>query len=147
MLIALFLSNDVHQLAFRFRPGFENWVDNYSYGVLYYLAIAWIVGCVLAALMITVRFSTVNGTGKSGLLPLGVILLALAGVGVYVFMDFRHTRIMNVPELFCFCVASFWEACLQTGLIPSNTGYDLLFKNSHLCASITDEGGKTVYDS
>ncbi len=147
LLIALFLSNDVHQLAFRFRPGSENWVDNYSYGALYYLAIAWIVGCVLAALMITVRFSTVNGTGKSGLLPLGVILLALAGVGVYVFTDYRHTRIMNVPELFCFCVASFWEACLQTGLIPSNTGYDLLFKNSHLCASIIDEGGKTVYQT
>ncbi len=147
LLIAGFLTNDSHQLAFRFRPAFENWTNDYSYGILYYLVLAWIIALVIASLVIIVRFSTVNGSKRLGFVPLAVIVVSLAGVAVYIFTDFRYTRIMNMPELFCFCVAAFWEACLQTGLIPSNTGYDLLFRHSHLAATIRDDAGKTVYQT
>ena len=147
LLIAGFLTNDWHQLAFRFRPGFDNWVDDYTHGVLYYLALVWIIALVLAALIYIVRFSSVNAGKKRGIIPLAVIIVSLMGVAVYNLTDFRHTRMLNVPELFCFCVVAFWEACLQTGLIPSNTGYDLLFKHSHLAAKITDNSGNTVYEA
>ncbi|MBR0414578.1 MAG: hypothetical protein IJI67_05880 [Clostridia bacterium] len=147
LLIALFLTNDRHQLAFRFAPGFENWIDDYSHGILYYLAIAWIVGLMLATLIRIVRFSSINASGKRGIIPLAVIIISLIVVGVYNLTDFRHTRMLNVPELFCFCIAAFWEACLKTGLIPSNTGYDLLFKHSHLAAKITDNAGTVVYEA
>ncbi|MBE6819264.1 MAG: hypothetical protein E7517_08940 [Ruminococcaceae bacterium] len=147
LLIAGFLTNDRHQLAFRFAPSFENWGDDYSYGILYYIALAWIIALVLATLIRIVRFSSANASKKRGMIPLAVIIVSLIGVGIYNFTDFRHTRILNVTELFCFCVAAFWEACLQTGLIPANTGYDLLFKHSHLAAKITDNAGKVVYEA
>ncbi|MBR0413044.1 MAG: hypothetical protein IJI47_05720, partial [Eubacterium sp.] len=126
LLIAGFMTNDRHQLAFRFNPNFVNWSDDYSHGVLYYIAIVWVISLMLAALIIVVRFSTVNANRRLGMIPLAVIIVSLAGVAIYNFTDFRHTRILNVTELFCFCIAAFWESCLQTGLIPSNTGYDLL---------------------
>ena len=147
LLIAGILTNDRHQLAFRFNPGFDNWANDYSYGVLYVITLIWIVGCVLISLLLTVRFSSVSGSKKRGFIPLAVILVSLVGVGIYVFTDFRYTRIMNVAELFCFCVIAFWESCLQTGLIPSNTGYDLLFKKTHLSAAIKDSTGKVVYQT
>ena len=147
LLIIGFMTNDIHQLAFRFQPHLENWRDDYSYGILYYLAVLWIIALVLATLIIIVRFSTVNASKMRGMIPLAVIIVSFVGVGVYIFTDFRYTRIMNVTELFCFCVAAFWESCLQTGLIPSNTGYDLLFKHSHLAAKINDDSGKTVYET
>ena len=144
-LIAGVITNDSHQLAFAFKPGFDNWTHDYSYGILYYLVILWIIVCTLAALIITVSFSTVSGSKKKGFIPLAVIAVSLAGVAVYIFTDFRYTRIMNVPELFCFCVAAFWESCLQTGLIPSNTGYELLFNRSHLFAEIRDGKNTVIY--
>ena len=147
LLILGIMTNDLHQLAFRFKPQLENWSSDYKYGILYYLAMLWIIGCVLASLIITVRFSTVNASKRRAFIPLAVIVISLAGVAVYIFTDFRYTRIMNVAELFCFCVAAFWESCLQTGLIPSNTGYDMLFKHSHLDAKITDNSGETVYEA
>lgn len=147
VLSAGFMTNDLHQWAFRFNPGFENWVHEYSYGFLYFLALAWIVGCMIVVLYICVRHSTANNSKKRGLIPLAVILFSLGFVGVYILTDFRLTRLMNVTELFCLCFAAFWEACLQTGLIPSNTGYDLLFKQSHLCAQICDNNGNVVYQT
>ena len=147
LLILGIMTNDLHQLAFRFKPNFENRTYDYSYGVLYYIALAWIIVCALAALVLAIRFSTISSGIRRGLIPLAVIFVSLAGVAVYIFTDFRYTRIMNVPELFCFCVAAFWEACLQTGLLPSNTGYDLLFNHSHLAARITDFDGKPVYEA
>ncbi|MBR3149251.1 MAG: hypothetical protein IKF64_03695 [Eubacterium sp.] len=145
LLIVGVITNDFHQLAFRFKPNFDNWRYDYSYGILYYLVFVWIIACVLTALIITVRFSTVNASKRKAFIPLAVITVSLVGVGIYIFTDFKQTRIMNVAELFCFCVAAYWEACLLTGLIPSNTGYDLLFKNSHLSATITDLSGDVIY--
>ena len=145
LLIAGILTNDYHQLAFRFAPGFYNWTNNYSYAVLYYLTVAWSMLCILAALVISVRFSSLSGSRKRGLIPLAVLGVSVAGVAVYVLTDFQLTRLMNVPELYCFSVAAYWEACLLTGLIPSNTGYDLLFKHSHLYATIEDSGKHAVY--
>ena len=147
LLIFGFMTNDLHQLAFSMNSGFENWRYDYSYGFLYYLVVVWIAGNMLAALFLAVRFSAKNGSRKRGLIPLAVLLVSIAFVAVYIFTDFRQTRIMNVPELFCFCIAAYLEACLQTGLIPSNTGYELLFLKSHLSVIIADADGRAIYNS
>ena len=147
ILIILVLTNDFHQLAFGFNENFNDWRFTYSYGVVYYLVLIWIVACIAATLIITVRFSARGGGKKRGFIPLLVILVSFVGVAIYIYTDFRQLRAMNVPELVCFCVAAFWEACLQTGLIPSNTGYDLLFKKTHLCAKIADTNGKIIYEA
>ena len=145
LLICGIMTNDFHQLAFRFNEGFSNWGSTYSYGALYYLVVVWIAVIIIASLVITVRFSTVSGSRKKAVSLLAVIAVSGLFAGIYVFTDFKSTRIMNVPELFCFCLAAYWEACLQTGLMPSNTGYDLLFKKSHNFAEISDDGGNVIY--
>ncbi len=147
LLIAGFLTNDFHSLAFRFAPDFAQWKQVYSHGILYGFAVAWIIGCVSAALALTVRASAMQRGYRQALMPAGVILLSLVGAAVYNSTNLQLLRLVNVPELFCFCVAGYWEACLQTGLIPSNTGYDLLFRASHLCAKIKDRTGAVVYET
>ena len=144
LLIVAVMSNDFHQQAFRFIAGLDNY-ETKTYAIVYYLVLLWIALCVFATLALTLRFSNTGAGKRRGLVPLTVILLSFAFVAVYIFTDFRHTRMLNVPELFCFSVAAYWEACLQTGLIPANTGYDALFKISHLHADIKDSNGNAVY--
>lgn len=51
-LILLVLTNDWHQLVFRFQPGFQNWDNDYSRGLLFYLITAWQYILYLAAVLI-----------------------------------------------------------------------------------------------
>ena len=40
-LIVLILTNDLHQLVFRFQPGFADWDNNYARLALFYVITAW----------------------------------------------------------------------------------------------------------
>ena len=47
----------------------------------------------------------------------------------------------------CLLFALIIESCIQSGLIPSNTGYAQLFAASTISAQITDQNGKCIYQS
>ena len=146
VLITLILTNDLHQLAFRFRPGFENWDREYSRGLLYYLATAWLLLLYPASIVLLIVKCRVSSAKRSAwilLIPfaVGVLLIAL------LFTDRMPLHIVEFPEALIGTAAVMLEGCMQLSLIPTNAHYGKLFAVCSLSAQLTDETGAVVYAS
>ena len=142
LLIGGILTNDLHQMAFRSMPGAATLETDYTHGWVYYLAMTWIVGLLLATGMIVDRKCHVSESRRYAWVPLcvflgGFVLCALSFTNTYTF----H----KMPECFCLTFAAFWESCLQVGLMPTNGYYRYFFSESTVAAQIVDGHGTPVY--
>ena len=142
LLIDGILSNDLHQLAFCAAPGAATLQADYTHGWMYYLAMTWIVGLLLATGIIVYRKCHVSESRRYAWVPLcvflgGFVLCALSFANTYTF----H----KIPECFCLTFAAFWESCLQVGLMPTNGYYRYFFSESTVAAQIVDGQGQPVY--
>ncbi len=54
LFIVLVLTNDLHQLIFRFNAGFADWNNDYSYGLLFYVILVWRYILYISAVIILV---------------------------------------------------------------------------------------------
>ena len=138
LLIGGVLTNDLHQLAFRAVPGAATLETDYTHGWMYYLAMTWIVGLLLATGIIVYRKCRVSESRRYAWIPLcvflgGFVLCALSFANIYTF----H----KMPECFCLTFAAFWESCLQVGLLPTNGHYRYFFSESTVAAQIVDGHG------
>ena len=142
LLIGGILSNDLHQMAFRSVPGAATLQADYTHGWMYYLAMTWIVGLLLATGIIVYRKCRISESRRYAWVPLcaflsGIVLCALSFANTYTF----H----KMPECFCLTFAAFWESCLQVGLLPTNGHYRYFFSESTIAAQIVDGHGTPVY--
>ena len=142
LLIGGILSNDLHQLAFCAVPGAATLQADYTHGWMYYLAMTWIVGLLLATGIIVYRKCRISESRRYAWVPLcaflsGIVLCALSFANTYTF----H----KMPEYFCLTFAAFWESCLQVGLLPTNGYYRYFFSESTVAAQIVDGQGRPVY--
>ena len=142
LLIGGVLTNDLHQLVFRAVPGAATLETDYTHGWMYYLAMTWIVGLLLATGIIVYRKCRVSESRRYAWIPLcvflgGFALCALSFANTYTF----H----KMPECFCLTFAAFWESCLQVGLIPTNGYYRYFFSESTVAAQIVNGRGEPVY--
>lgn len=142
LLIGGVLTNDLHQMAFRAAPDAATLEADYTHGWVYYLAMAWIVGLLLATGIIVYRKCRVSESRRYAWIPLcvflgGFMLCALSFANIYTF----H----KMPECFCLTFAAFWESCLQVGLLPTNGHYRHFFSESTVAAQIVDGQGIPVY--
>ena len=142
LLVSGILTNDLHQMAFRSAPGAATLETDYTHGWVYYLAMTWIVGLLLATGMIVYRKCHVSESRRYAWVPLcvflgGFALCALSFANIYTF----H----KMPECFCLTFAAFWESCLQVGLLPTNGHYRYFFSGSTVAAQIVDGHGTPVY--
>lgn len=142
LLIGGVLTNDLHQLVFRAVPGAATLEADYTHGWMYYLAMTWIVGLLLATGIIVYRKCRVSESRRYAWIPLcvflgGFALCALSFANIYTF----H----KMPECFCLTFAVFWESCLQVGLIPTNGYYRYFFSESTVAAQIVNGRGEPVY--
>lgn len=142
LLIGGVLTNDLHQLVFRAVPGAATLETDYTHGWMYYLAMTWIVGLLLATGIIVYRKCRVSESRRYAWIPLcvflgGFALCALSFANIYTF----H----KMPECFCLTFAAFWEGCLQVGLIPTNGYYRYFFSESTVAAQIVNGRGEPVY--
>ena len=142
LLIGGVLTNDLHQLVFRSVPGAATLEADYTHGWMYYLAMTWIVGLLLATGIIVYRKCRVSESRRYAWIPLcvflgGFALCALSFANTYTF----H----KMPECFCLTFAAFWESCLQVGLIPTNGYYRYFFSESTVAAQIVNGRGEPVY--
>lgn len=150
VLIVLVLTNDLHQLAFRFAPGFADWSDGYSHGIVYYLIVAWIGLLVTATVGILFYKCRLSASRRR----IWIIAFPLIFGVVYVLIynggwlpRVRGTALLNLAEAMCFVTALFWECCIRIGLIGSNEGYSELFALSGTAAQIADADGTVVFRS
>ena len=148
LLILLILTNDLHQLAFRFQPGFADWDAEYTRGPVNVAAYLWILILVVGVFYILFSRCRLSAGRKLVWLPMlpalfGVVYLTLYAMG-------RWPRIGGelfgeFPEAVCFTLAGVWMSLISIGLIPSNASYGKLFELSDLAAQIADRDYRVIY--
>lgn len=151
VLMVLVFTNDSHQMVFCLNPGFrEHWVDEYSYGPLYYVVYVWIAGLLVASLLLLFkkcRIATCRSQIWIPLLPsvIGFLLLTMIALGIIPSIN-GHLMI-EFPEAFFFTVAATWGCCIRIGLLPANKAYAELFGISSIHAKICDHMDHVIYRS
>ena len=146
----LVMTNDLHQLVFQFRPGFQNWDSDYDHGISYYMLAAWVFLLLIAAVYVLLRKCRLSASKKLFWIPIVPILFGVLYVFLYVMGWTPRARgmlLIEFPETACAVIACFWECCISIGLIPSNKGYEALFMQSSLATQIADSEGNVVYAS
>ena len=150
VMIALVLTNDLHQQAFAFQEGFVGWDNDYTHGWLFYLVTVWQYALYLVAIVVLVvkcRISQARKTAWIILIPvaIGAVLSILLLTGTM--PKINGAQLLEFPEVHIFTAAVVLECCMQLGLIPTNTDYGKLFRRLSLNAQIADAKGTIVYSS
>lgn len=143
------LTNDVHQMAFRFPMGVEKWTQaSYVHGPLYFLSLAWLLGLFTAMLVVSLKHCAVPEKRKNlwmPLLPLAVGVLYI--VCFFIDSESVFPKLFKTTEMICFVFPAFMEGLIQAGLFPTNKEYDRLWNASSLGFGIMDRNGKICYQS
>ncbi len=140
-LLALVLTNDLHQRVFVFSDTAANYSElNYSYGALFYVLYVWDSACALAAIAVMLSKCRIPRTRKILWIPLTPFAAALLYVVLYAIRVPFVTRVLGDLAVFdCLLFTAFFESCIQCGLIQSNTRYtDLFMASSDISAQIVD---------
>ena len=144
---ALVFSNDLHQWIFRFPSGALS--DSfYEQRPLFFVMCAWMAVQYLAALLIIFHQCRISRSRRLVWLPvlwiLGIIVFFF-WYNAFQFLPIRKP--LQVTEAAGIVLTAVWESCIQTGLIPSNIGYQEFFSASTVDAQIEDNGGNVCYSS
>lgn len=149
VLLLFVLTNDLHQLVFRFPEDAVVWMDDYRYGIVYFLTIGWMIICALTALVIMLVKCRVPHSRKILVLPFVPVIMALL-YGVFYISRAPWLRVIagDMTVVFCLLFAAALESCIQCGLIQANTRYEELFsKAADIPAQITDNAYSVRYAS
>lgn len=146
-LLALVLTNDLHQFVFTFPVDAAVWSDtNHGYSFGYFAVIGWQVACAVAALVVMI-FKCRMKNGRRHLwpaIPMAVSLsyLALSYSGV----QWVKAALGDVTAFQSFMYMLCFEACIACGYIHSNSRYADLFASSvGTSAEITDRNFNIRY--
>lgn len=142
LIIAGIMTNDLHQLAFAFPDGLEHWYEgsSYTYGPLYYIAVAWLAlmfTAILAVAMIRCVISAGRKKMWIPMIPLGAAVVYFAAFAILP----DRMMLLKMPEAICLILAAFTESLIVSHLIPSNDSYGDLWNASAIGAGIMDDDG------
>ena len=147
-LLLLVLTNDLHQLVFRFPEDAVVWINEYRYGIVYFPVVGWMVLCALTALVIMLVKCRVPNSRKVLVLPFVPVVLSVIYGALYIFqLPWLRLIAGDVTVVFCLLIAATLESCIQCCLIQSNTHYRELFDASTVGAQITDPEYHVVLSS
>lgn len=139
-LLALVLTNDLHQFVFTFPTNATVWLasDN-GYGVGYYLVVLWLLICGLMMLAVMWKKSRLPHSRQRIWMP----LMPIGGLLLYTTLYYSQAPLLRFfagdsTAMFCLLYAATLEICVRCGLIRSNTHYTELFHASTIGAQITD---------
>lgn len=150
MLIVLTLTNDLHQMVFKFPADASVWTEfNRRTGFAFYLIIAWGVFCTAASLCVMLRRSRIPRGGRVIWLPIVPFTAAVAYFTLSP-LNFPPVKLYlsDFAAVCCLLFAGFFESCIQSGLIQSNSRYSALFSASvGTSVQITDSGYNVRFSS
>lgn len=146
ILIVGILTNDLHQLAFRFHLGYEASWNNYQRSYLYYAAVVWIFSCIALMIAEIVKRCRIHGTKKMIWFPIAMLGIGTLYTVLYT-VDSNIFGFIEVTAALCFTVVAIWESAIKTGLVQSNAHYDELLKYSGLGVAIADQNYTIHYRS
>ena len=149
LLVAMVLTNDLHQLVFRFPAEAAVWSDeDYSYGIGYILVVGWMFVCGLVLLVILSRKSRVADRRMLILVPCIPIFALLLYLIFYVLeMPWLRLALGDMTAVFCLMYAATLELFIKCGFIRANTHYTELFHASTVAAQITDGDYRVLLSS
>ena len=148
-LLVLVLTNDLHQMVFRFPAGAPVFTDSdYGYAALYWPVIGWEIGCALSAIIVIIRKCRIPNSRKMLWLPLVPMLVSIL-YGVLYASEVGWLRMIagDITAFQCLFYTAVLESCIQCGLIQSNTNYKELFRISTIGAQITDDTFNVCYSA
>lgn len=148
--IIIVLTNDLHQLVFRFRPDFVNWDFDYSRSVLFWIITIWDYLFFFSSTAVLLHKCRLSASRKLAWIP--AFYLALGVFGLYILNTGHLPRmwgetIGEFPDMACYTLGGFWVLCIAIGLVPSNKGYEKLLQGTSLATRITDLKYNTAYQS
>ncbi|MBR2315526.1 MAG: hypothetical protein IKA56_02675 [Clostridia bacterium] len=146
VIVAGYLTNDIHQLAFSFNLDYVAWDQQYTRGPLFYISTAWIYFFLIAGvIMLSVKCRAVNK--KKAWLP--IFWLALGSL--YIVSDYIlvlwDVAPFNLPETHCFIVIAMLESSIRIGILPSNSAYGEIVTKSSAAFQIADTDNNVIYRS
>ena len=144
------LTNDLH-FWFKLFPEGLNAADNTTVsGWLFYLIYAFQFSVYALSISVFIYKSRVSKGQKYRWLPFLSIALGIIYCLLYPLdLDAQlfRCRIWNMTEFMAFCLMAALEGCIQTGLIPANIYYDMLFPLIDFPVVIYDRGLVPAYVS
>ena len=150
ILAILVLTNDLHQLVFRFRPEFADWDSDYTHALVYYLVYGWIGILFIGAICILFSKCRVSTSRRLIWVPMLPIFFGLCYMVLHAADASPRVNgelFGEYPETVCFTMAGIILSLIYIGFIPSNEGYGRLFVQSELAAQIADQHLNVVFKS
>lgn len=149
LLVLLVLTNDLHQLVFRFPADAPVWSDkDYSYGIGYVVVAGWTVICALVLLVILRKKRRVADKRKLILLPCIPIFGLLLYLTFYVLgVPWLRLALGDMTAVFCLMYAATLEIFIKCGFLRANAHYAMLFHASTVAAQITDADYRVLLSS
>lgn len=133
-LVAAVFTNDLHQLVFSFPKGLENCESDCIYQPLYYITMAWFVLLGIYFVVMLIKKSRVPGSKHFQKLPAVILCISIVFWVLYCLHIFGG----DLAAMDCIMIIALLESAIQSGLIPSNTNYNALFRSSTVSAQIVD---------
>ena len=133
-LVTAVFTNDLHQLVFSFPKGLENSESDCIYYPLYYITMAWFILLGIYFVVMLIKKSRVPGSKHFQKLPAVILCISIVFWALYCL----HIVGGDLAAIDCIMIIALLESAIQIGLIPSNTNYNELFRNSTVSAQIVD---------
>ena len=147
VLLALVLTNDAHQMVFRFSSELMS-SREYRYGVGYYVVAGWVGICAAWALGLILYKCRIPHTNIFLWLPMVPFVLTIAYVACYARGVYWIWLLAgDVTVSLCLLTAAIFESCIQCRLILSNQGYETLLALTTVPTQITDKAYHVRYAS
>lgn len=143
ILSMLMLTNDFHQLAFRFDNDLAVGVYNeseYSHNVVFYAVWVWSALMAISCLIVTRQTFARAKLGLTTVMPFLVIVLMVCLLPL--FGPVTHIPALRTafefPDITCILTVAFMEAMVMAGFFPVNEGYGALWQASSLRGGFVD---------
>ena len=133
-LVTAVFTNDLHNLVFSFPSGYQNSESDCVYHVLYYVTMAWFILLGIYFVVMLIKKSRVPGSKSFQKLPAVILGISI----IFWIMYCMHIVGGDLAAIDCIMIIALLESAIQSGLIPSNTNYYELFRNSTVSAQIVD---------
>ena len=142
LVLAVF-TNDLHRLVFAFPNGIENYDRDYTYGVFYFLIMAWVIGLGIDFIVRLLMKCRVPGRRTFRILP--AIVFGAAVVFWTAYGVFRFS--CDITAINCLMVIALLESAIQSGLIRCNSHYIDIFDGAAVSSVIVDRDYRVCYAS
>lgn len=143
ILIIFVLTNDIHNLAFKFPNGLEDYTT-YKHNIVYFIICIWSFFLVAKG-MINLAIDKIKiKKDFKAFLPLIVLIIEIIYTGLYI-CNFKSIRTSNLTVITSIIVCVAIELMFYLNLIPNNSNYKKIFENSSIDMAIISLDGKTTY--